>query len=65
MNVTELFAQFSSGIYTWDITLYDLNANTEIHTNIDDLDSIDEAWLTAEIYDWTCDGESFTINVVK
>lgn len=65
MNVSELFAQFSRGIYCWEITIFDLNECTEIHTNIDDLDSIDEAWLTAEIYDWTCDGESFTVNVVK
>lgn len=64
MLVRELFATFSSH-YNWEISLYDVNDNTEIHTDTDTLDTIDEAWREAEICDWTCDGESFNVNVIK
>lgn len=64
MLVKELFENFNS-CHRWDITLYDININKEIYTDTDKLDTIDEGWREAEIYDWTCDGESFTVNVVK
>lgn len=64
MLVRELFATFSSH-YNWEISLYDVNDNTEIHTDTDTLDNIDEAWREAEVCDWTCYGESFNVNVVK
>lgn len=64
MLVKELFKNFSSHL-RWEISLYDMNNNKEIHTDTDKLDTIDEDWLQAEIYDWTCDGESFNVNVVR